>query len=259
MIVSLIQMNSGENKKDNFSKSIRLLNQSLKDNPDIICLSELFLYCGDKEIEYAEKLNSDIIACFKEFAKNNNVNIVLGSIALKVEDKITNTSLVIDRNGDIVHKYDKIYMYDVEKEDIVFKESDVTVAGNKIGLFELDGIKMGVGICIDLRFPEYFRELVVNGTEIIFLPASFRKRTGSLAWSVLTQSRAIENQVYFCACNQTSGMGAKERCGNSRIISYDGKILKNIEYEEGVISSNLDLNYLEKYRKEFPVLKQIRK
>lgn len=75
--------------------------------------------------------------------------------------------------------------------------------GKTNGIVELDGVKMGVGICFDLRYPEYFRELIKEGAEILFLPSHFRKATGELAWNILTKARAIENQVYFCACNQT--------------------------------------------------------
>ena len=109
--------------------------------------------------------------------------------------------------------------------------------GKTNGLFELDGVKMGVGICFDLRYPEYFRQLIKEGAEVIFLPSHFRKATGEIAWNVLTRARAIENQVYFCACNQT-GEG---NCGNTQVISYDGKIMSNIEIEEGIITQELNL------------------
>jgi len=117
---------------------------------------------------------------------------------------------------------------------------------------------MGVGICVDLRYPEYFRELMKKGAEIIFLPSSFRKATGQLAWDVLTKARAIENQFYFCACGQTGGIGVKARVGNSRIVSFDGKIISEIGEEEGIVSADLDLEALRAFRKEFPVLKQAR-
>lgn len=126
--------------------------------------------------------------------------------------------------------------------------------GKTNGIFELDGIKMGVGICFDLRYPEYFRELIKEGVEVIFLPSHFRKATGEIAWNILTRARAIENQVYFCACNQT-GQG---NCGNTQIISYDGKIISNIETEEAVITQELNLEEQRKYRQEFPVLEQMK-
>lgn len=126
--------------------------------------------------------------------------------------------------------------------------------GKTNGLFELDGVKMGVGICFDLRYPEYFRELIKEGVEIIFLPSHFRKATGEIAWNILTRARAIENQVYFCACNQT-GEG---NCGNTQVVSYDGKIMSNIEVDEGIMTQELSLEEQRKHRREFPVLEQMK-
>lgn len=259
MRVSLIQMNSKDNKQENIDKAISFMDEAVKQKADIICLSEKFLYWGQGR--GSESIDSTIIRDFKEYAKRNRVNIILGSLALKVEDteNITNTSLVIDRNGEIIHRYDKIYMYTVDREDLKIDEGKDTVKGNKLGFVEIDGVKIGIGICFDLRYPEYFKTLVLNGAEVIFLPSSFRKSTGELAWEILTRARAIENQVYFCACNQTGGMAEKERCGNTRIISYDGTIMANIEKEEGIIIQDLDIEKLRKFRKEFPILKQVEK
>lgn len=259
MRVSLIQMNSKDNKQENIDKAISFMDEAVKQKADIICLSEKFLYWGQGR--GAESIDSTIIRDFKEYAKRNNVNIILGSLALKVEDtdNITNTSLVINRNGEIIHRYDKIYMYTVDREDLKIDEGTDTIKGNKLGFVEIDGVKIGIGICFDLRYPEYFKTLVLNGAEVIFLPSSFRKSTGELAWEILTRARAIENQVYFCACNQTGGIAEKERCGNTRIISYDGTIISNIEKEEGIIIQDLDIEKLRKFRKEFPILKQVEK
>ena len=260
MKVSLIQMNSGANKADNFLNSTRWLSSALSDSPDVICLSERFLYWGEDNDNDPEEVSSDRINAFKIFARSNHVNVVLGSLALQTDDpdKTTNTTLVIDRTGYIIHRYDKMYMYDVRREDLVLRESDATIPGRTVGLFELDGISMGVGICFDLRYPEYFRELVERGAEVIFLPACFRKVTGEVAWDVLTRARAIENQVYFCACGQTGEEGVKARCGNTRIVSYDGRIVQNLEKDEGIVSAELDLEQLRMFRRTFPVLEQIK-
>ena len=254
-------MDSREDTEANFSKAMNYLEKSLADKPDIICLSERFLYWGEDYLKKAENINSDKISAFREFAKENRVNIILGSIALKSKEneKLTNTTFVINRKGEIISRYDKIYMFNVEKKDISIRESDSINPGKELGVFNLEGINIGLGICYDLRYPEYFQALVKKGVEIIFLPSSFRKRTGEIAWDILTRARAIENQVYFCACNQTGESGVKERCGNSMIISYDGSIVKKIESEEGIICEELDLESLREHRKEFPVLKQIKK
>ena len=249
MRVSLIQTESNGTKQENEKKIFEQLNEAIKEKPDIICLSELFLSWG-KDF-YGGIVKQDEIKKYQTFAKDNNVNLILGSVALEsnVDNKSTNTSFVIDRNGNIVGRYDKIHLYIANKPDFKIDERDDTIPGTQLGLFELDNIKIGVGICFDLRFPEYFRELVKNGAEIIFLPSHFNKSTGNIAWEVLTKARAIENQVYFCAVNQTG----KKLCANTKAISYDGEILKSLDDEEGVLTVDLDLEKQKIYRKEIPV------
>lgn len=257
--VALIQVDSGDSKELNFQNTRKYISDAVKMAPDIICLPEVFLYQGDDKQNAGEELSSPYIQSFRHFARENNVNIILGSIALKTSTaKMTNSTLVINRVGEIIHRYNKMYMYDVKRDDMTYRESDTFAAGKDIGYFELDGVKMGVGICVDLRYPEYFREIVQRGTEIIFLPSSFRKVTGQIAWDVLTRARAIENQVYFCACGQTGGIGVKERCGNSRIVSFDGRIISESGQEVGIIYADLDLDALRKFREAFPVLDQMK-
>ena len=253
MKISLIQMNSNGTFFENKAKSFEFLNKSLQYKPDIICLSELFLAWG-KDFENI-KLSIADIKEYQEFAKSNNVNIILGSVPLKDNNinKITNTSFVINRNGKIVGKYDKKYMYIYNGNDFQVDETLDTTKGKDLGVLEIDGIKIGIGICFDLRFPEYFRELIKNEVQIIFLPSHFRKNTGSIAWNVLPEARAIENQVYFCACNQT-GDGL---IGNSKVISYDGTLISSLEESEDILNVELDLEKQNEFRKKFPVLEQI--
>lgn len=253
MRVSLIQTESNGTKEENENKIFNQMRESIKENPDIICLTELFLSWGKDFNSGIVKI--DEIKKYQDFAKDNNVNIIVGSVALEsdIPKMTTNTSFVVDRKGNIVGRYDKIHMYKVNKPDYKFDENDDTIPGNKIGIFELDGIKIGVGICFDLRFPEYFRELTKAGAKVIFLPSHFNKKTGSVAWDVLTRARAIENQVYFCAANQT-GDGL---CASTRVVSYNGEIIKSLNDEEGILTVDLDLESLDRYRKEIPVLEDI--
>ena len=253
MRVSLIQTESNGTKQENEKKIFKQLEEAVLDKPDIICLSELFLSWG-KDFN-GGKVNLEEIEKYQEFAKNNNVNIILGSVALENKDsnKTTNTSFIINRSGNIVGRYDKIHMYTVNKPDFKLDEKDDTIPGKDLGVFELDNVKIGVGICFDLRFPEYFRELIKRGVEIIFLPSHFNKNTGAIAWDTLTRARAIENQVYFCAVNQTG----EKLCANTKVISYDGEILKSLGDEEGILTIDLDLEEQKRYRSEIPVLEQI--
>ena len=253
MRVSLIQTESNGTKQENEKKIFKQLEEAVLDRPDIICLSELFLSWG-KDFN-GGKVNLKEIEKYQDFAKTNNVNIILGSVALENKDrnKTTNTSFAINRNGNIVGRYDKIHMYKVNKPDLKLDEKDDTIPGEDLGVFELDNVKIGVGICFDLRFPEYFRELIKRGVEIIFLPSHFNKNTGAIAWDTLTKARAIENQVYFCAVNQTG----EKLCANTKVISYDGEILKSLGDEEVILTIDLDLEEQKRYRSEIPVLEQI--
>ena len=253
MRISLIQTESNGTKQENEEKVFIQLQEAVKEKPDIICLSELFLSWG-KDF-YGGTVKIEEIKKYQNFAKENNVNIILGSVALESNmlNKTTNTCFIINRNGTIVGRYDKIHLYKVNKPDFKLDEGEDTIAGISLGLFELDNIKIGVGICFDLRFPDYFRELTNNGAQIIFLPSHFRKNTGAIAWNVLTRARAIENQVYFCAVDQTG----EDLCADTKVISYNGEVLKSLNDEEGILTIDLDLEEQRKYREELPVLEQI--
>lgn len=250
MRISLIQTESNGTKQENENKIFKQLNDVINEKPDIICLSELFLSWG-KDF-YGGIVNTQEIEKYQAFAKDNNVNIILGSVALvsDIPNKTTNTSFIINRNGNIVGRYDKIHLYKVNRADFQLDEQDDTIPGKELGIFELDDIKIGVGICFDLRFPEYFRELTRRGAEIIFLPSHFNKSTGAIAWDVLTKARAIENQIYFCAVNQTG----EKLCGETKVISYTGEILKSLGKEEGILTIDLDLKKQNEYRQEMPIL-----
>ncbi len=254
MKVCLIQMHSNGTKEENERKSYDMLKEAVKDKPDVICLSELFLSWGP-DLDCSKVEEKDLVG-YQEFALENHVNLILGTVSLKSADskKTTNTSFVINREGKITSRYDKIYMYKVNRESFCFDEHDDTIPGDKIGLANIDGIKVGIGICFDLRFPEYFRELVKNGAEVIFLPSHFREDTGKRAWDILINARAIENQTFFCACNQTG----KSVYGNTKVVDYEGNILKSLEKEEGIVTVDLDLDKQREFRIEFPVLEQIK-
>jgi predicted amidohydrolase len=259
MKITLVQIDSINDKDTNAAKAEKYITEAAAKGTDIVCLAEDFLYKGDNATP--EDLDtSGYVAAFKDQAKTLSVNIVLGSMLLASPNggKPTNTTLVIDRSGLIVHTYDKQYMYDVERPDLTYHESDEVQPGGDMGIFTLEGTSMGVGICVDLRYPEYFRNLMQAGAEVVFLPANMRKITGGTAWDVLTKARAIENQFYFAACGQIGQSGAKERVGHSRIVSFDGRVISEIGTEEGLVTADIDLEALRAFRKEFPVHKQVK-
>ena len=264
MKVSLIQYSAGIDIAENFNKAIGFLKLAIESKPDIICLPENFLHSGPDSRPNHTTINCAEIKSFRKFAKENKVNLILGSIKIRETGagKSTNTCLVIDRNGEIVHRYDKIFMYTINKDGVVYDEASETKSGEHLGLFELDGIKIGVGICVDIRFPFYFSELARKGAKVIFLPSVMRKLTGKKLWEYLPVARAIENQVYFCACSQTKNIGNSktgDAVGNSKIISFNGNLLSQLGEEEGICTAALDFESQNKFRSEILMLGQFNK
>ena len=252
MRVSLIQVSSEDELEKNIKKVDKYLNMALESNPDVIVLPEMFMLYGNSVKDGIVDMSN--IEYYKTFAKNNNVNLVLGSVALRGEKLPTNTCFVISRNGEIVSQYDKIHMYKVDREEFKIDEKNAYNPGEMLGLAEIDGVRVGIGICFDLRFPEYFRALMMQDIKAIFLPSAYRKLTGALTWEPLNKARAIENQCYMISCNQTGEL----TYGNSMVVSYDGSILGKLDEEEGILVQDIDFSAEEKFRKENPVLDYIK-
>ena len=153
-----------------------------------------------------------------------------------------------------------MHLFDVDvKEGIKFKESDTLTAGNKFTLVETKWGKIGLGICYDLRFPEFSRLLTLKGADILIYPGAFNLTTGPSHWETLLKSRALDNQVYSVgvapALNKNSSYHSY---GHSLICSPWGNIINKAEYDEKLIVEKIDLSLISKIRSEIPVLKNRR-
>ncbi|MCK4778486.1 MAG: carbon-nitrogen hydrolase family protein, partial [Actinomycetia bacterium] len=164
--------------------------------------------------------------------------------------------------GEIIAKYRKIHLFEINfQNNTNYDESDFLSPGNELSYNNILGIKAGMTICYDLRFPEIFRALTSIGCKIIFVPSSFEEETGKSHWETLLRTRAIENQVYIVAPNQTgfTKNTLTKKWGHSLIINPWGEILCTIEKGEGCASAVIDIKFLEKVRKKVPVLKYLKK
>ena len=175
----------------------------------------------------------------KLLAKKYKKWILIGSLIIKIsKNKLVNRSVLIDKNGKIRTYYDKIHMYDVvlSKKEKYF-ESKTFAAGNKIKSFNLPWGKLGLSICYDLRFPNLYRKLSKAGSLFLSIPSAFTETTGKKHWHSLLKARAIENFCYvFAPAQGGSHYNGRKTFGHSMIISPDGKILKELNKSEGVIT-----------------------
>jgi predicted amidohydrolase len=162
---------------------------------------------------------------------------------------------VIDPVGEIVAVYRKIHMFDVEVGGHVYRESETEDPGDRPMTTEVDGWKVGLSICYDLRYPELYRLLAVEGCEALTVPAAFTLFTGKDHWEVLLRARAIENQCYVIAANQWGSFAdGKAAYGRSSIIDPWGIGLAQAPDEDCVISAELDRGRVEDIRRRLPSL-----
>ena len=222
-------------------------------------------YCGGLRTEgsaftppSAPEESHPVLNGLRAFAKNKKKFFLIGSIAINGPDnKILNRSFVIDDKGNIISRYDKIHLFDVNlSERRSYRESASVHGGDSAVICQTPFAKMGQTICYDLRFPNLYRQLSQSGAEILFVPAAFTQKTGQAHWHVLNRARAIENGAFVvapCAIGKVDGGGASY--GHSLIINPWGEILADGGDQTGVIHAVINLDEVGIARQRIPSLR----
>ena len=242
-------------------EALSLAKQAVKVGAQFLFLPE---YCGGLMSKgavlvppaYAEK-EHPFLATFHGFARDHNVWIMIGSIAVNgPAGKIINRGFVLDARGEVVGRYDKIHMFDIQLSDTeVYRESARVSPGENSCLVSTDFAKIGHTICYDLRFPHLYRDLAKAGAEILCAPAAFTKKTGEAHWHVLNRARAIENGAFVvspCAVGPVNGGG--EAYGHSLVIDPWGEVLVDGGDNHGVFTAKIDLDEVGEARGKIPSL-----
>ncbi|WP_252187837.1 carbon-nitrogen hydrolase family protein [Anaeromonas frigoriresistens] len=263
MKVGLCQMKVQEEKKKNLLKAKQLINEASELGADIIILPEMFNCPYDNTFfeEYSEnEKNSKTLKFISNIAQEISKYIIAGSIPENEDGKVYNTSYAFDREGNIIAKHRKVHLFDIDvKGGVTFKESDVLSRGNEYTVFETEYCKIGLQICYDIRFPELSRLMVEEGAKLIITPASFNMTTGPAHWKDLFKVRALDNQVYTLGCSGALNKEASYNSyGHSIIVSPWGDIINNLEFEEGIIIEEIDLDKINEIREQLPLLKHRR-
>lgn len=258
-----VQLDTQNNKSDNLSKISDFIREAASNGAELICFPEDMNLLGRNAGEGgdAEDIPGYTTNFLIDQAKKYNVYIHSGSFRERMENdsRCYNTSLLIDPAGKLLAKYRKLHMFDVSLPDgTVCNESKRICPGDQIVVADTELGKLGFAICYDLRFPELFRQMAVDGAQVIFMPANFTKTTGTAHWEPLLRARAIENGCYVIAAGQTGQKPHYESNGNSMIIDPWGTVLSRAGDDEGIIYGEIDLNYLEDVRKQIPSLKNRR-
>ena len=266
--VSCLQYTSTTNELHTLEMIKPLINKAIDLGSDIIALPECATALqGDPSntIKLAKTESENIsLKVLKEIAKTNSVHILIGSLPIKTNNKITNRSFLIGPNGKTLYKYDKIHMFDVNLPNgESYKESNTYSPGSKAVLAKVKLqkiVKIGMTICYDLRFPKLFQDLAINGAEIITVPSAFSKNTGKLHWHTLLRARAIETGCFIIAPAQTGNhCNGRKTYGHSLIISPWGRIIADAKKETNLINAKINLDIIKEARLAIPNLNAQRK
>lgn len=262
-----IQINSGSNMEANIRRACDLIGDAASKGAEFILLPENVALMSENRKQLfdnsPEESKHPALSAFREAAKNRNVWLVIGSLAVKAGnagDRLRNRSYLIDNNGNIAGHYDKIHLYDVELENgEKYHESNNFAGGDKWSLLSTPWGKLGLTICYDVRFPHLYRTLAKNGAEFISIPSAFTEFTGKAHWNVLLRARAIENGCYVLAPAQTGKHpNNRETYGHAMIISPWGDVLSDAGEKEGFAFADIHPDIVRKIRKNLPSLQHDR-
>ena len=257
--IALIQMHVEEDKYKNIKNASEFVKKATKDGCDLAVLPEMFTtpYKTDNFPVYAELEGDKSFELISNIAKENNIYLVGGAIPEKDEkNHVYNTSYVFNRNGEKIGNHRKVHLFDIDVENgQSFKESDTLTAGNEVTVFDTEFGKIGLCICFDFRFPELARLMAQKGAKAVIVPAAFNMTTGPAHWDLMFRSRAVDNQIYTIGCAPSRNVdGCYVSYGNSIVVSPWGDIVYKMDEKEGYKVIEIDLDYVDKIRKELPLM-----
>ena len=259
--VACVQMTSGPEKAANLEKAERLVARAASTGADVVVLPEKWNAIGEADTLHAaaEPLEGgETVEAMAGWARRHGITLVGGSIAEQREgrEKLSNTSIAFGPEGEVLGVYRKIHLFDVEVEGNVYRESEAEEPGEEPVVVQSEDWPIGLSVCYDIRFPELYRILALEGAELVTVPAAFTVPTGRDHWHILLRARAIENQYYVAAPGQVGETRpGRPSYGRSLIVDPWGIVLAQAPDEETVISAELDRARLRRVREKLPSLK----
>jgi len=264
MRAAAVQLNSNADRERNLARAEALVRAAAADGATLVALPEHFELRGAPE-DYergAEALDtSEAVAWARELARDLRIDLIAGSISERRagHEKVSNTSLHVDPNGEVKAVYRKVHLFDVTVGDTAYRESDSDEPGEELVTSEAaDGTRLGLSVCYDVRFPELYRILALHGALVLTVPANFTRTTGAAHWEVLLRARAVENQAFVIAPAQTGEYPPGQPAyGNSMIVDPWGEVVARASGNPGdetFVAAELDFARLAEIREKLPSL-----
>lgn len=266
--VAAVQMASGPNVTGNLDEAARHIGTAARQGAKLVALPEFFAMMGaaDEDVlAIAETPGSGPIQDFLAGqSSQHKVWLLGGTIPLTREGttKVRAASCLYDDQGRCVARYDKMHLFDVIVEGDAkrtYSESRLVEPGNDVVVAATPFGRLGLAACYDLRFPELFRIMAIQGIELLALPSAFTAMTGKAHWEPLIRARAIENCCYVIAPAQGGiHLSGRETHGDTMVVDPWGTVLSRLPKGRGVIVADIDLEKIKHLRKTFPVIDHIR-
>ncbi|HEX4857181.1 MAG TPA: carbon-nitrogen hydrolase family protein [Limnobacter sp.] len=259
LTVASLQMVSTPDLQQNLDVSRQMIREAAGHGARLVVLPEYFCMMGNRDLEkvkIAEHLGEGPIQQFlADQARENSIYLIAGTMPLlsDEENKVYNATLVFNPQGERIARYDKIHLFRFQKGTDRYDESEVLSPGRQPAVADIDGLKVGLSVCYDLRFPELYRSM--GPVDIIALPAAFVYTTGMAHWEVLIRARAIENQCYFLSCGQ-GGVHANGRrtWGHSMWVNPWGEVENMLGEGQGIVLGRFDPAKINDMRTSLPAL-----
>jgi deaminated glutathione amidase len=259
--VGLVQMRSGVDPQANLATALASIEDAARAGAHYVLTPEMTNIMEIKRDKLFAMITDEerdpTLAELRAAARRLSIFIHIGSLAIKASpDKAANRSFLIDRRGDVVARYDKIHMFDVDLANgESYRESRSYRAGDLAVVADLPWGRIGVTVCYDLRFPALYRALAEAGASFFSIPAAFTKQTGEAHWHVLMRARAIENGCFvFAAAQGGKHENGRETFGHSLVVDPWGQIIAEGGSEPGVVLAEVDPAQVVAARSRIPSL-----
>jgi predicted amidohydrolase len=259
--VGLVQMRSGVDPQANLATALAAIEEAAGAGAAYVLTPEMTNIMEVKRERLFAAITEEeldpTLAAFREAARKFSIYVHIGSLAVKVlPDKAVNRSFLIDRRGDVIARYDKIHMFDVDLAGgESYRESRNYRPGDLAVVADLPWGRLGITVCYDLRFPALYRALAEAGASFFSIPSAFTRQTGEAHWHVLIRARAIENGCFvFAAAQGGRHENGRETFGHSLVVDPWGQILAEGGTEPGLILADVDPAQVAAARSRIPSL-----
>ena len=258
---AMIQMRSGLDPTANLAAALKSINEAKEAGADYVLTPEMTNILTAKREQLFAKIVTEerdaTLTTLREVARKLAIYIHIGSLAIKTSpEKAANRSFLIDRRGEVVARYDKIHMFDVDLAGgESYRESNTYRPGELAMVADLPWARLGLTVCYDLRFPALYRALAEAGASFLAIPSAFTRQTGEAHWHVLQRARAIENGCFvFAAAQGGKHENGRETYGHSLVVDPWGCVLAEGGTKPGVVMAQIDPSEVVAARSRIPSL-----